>query len=941
MKLIKNKVIGIGLILAALSFSSYGTVLHKERTEQTITKGAVLIKEQVLTHEGWQHINILKINLQDENIKLKPIESLTLGERRTILDLAASSGAVAGINADFFDMATNNTPSFGPVISEGTLKHAYNSNYVNLGPARNMATFLLDAQSNPLMDYYGTATVLYANGNPIGGMASYNNIPTTLGRPIVLDDTYQKDTSKVLARFKGVYTIVIENGQVSYLSQQDEAVTIPRGGYAVLINANDANAYYGQFPIGTMAEIKNTVYLNGTMTDAVENIRLGLGGSGLIIKDGQEYTGAAHRVTPGTRAPRTVVATLKNSNELLLIAIDGRNKTLGANHKDLVQLLLSYGVKDAMYFDGGGSTTLVSRSEAGSELKVQNRPSDGTERKVVNGLGVFTTSQPDSVNRLYLDTAMNRTFVGESITFNVKGVDKNYNPVSIPKESISLTLSGVSGSFKGLTFYPETAGKALVIASYNGVEVAKEIYITDKPLGLRIEPSNLQISANDSKTVQIYGIDREGYKIPLAADKITWQSSNTGVSANGNRVIAAGKNMAELTASYKGVSGKMGVIVGDTAIPLESFEKNTAQWGGDTSTVKGKVEPSKELKYHGNLAVKMTYTFAKSPNKQIAYAVFNQPIELPSDALSLNLWLHAKKQGDTAKIEVIDAKGTKFYLKAADSLNFEGWRYLSVPLPNNMVFPAQVTKFYAFANSTAEKRTSAVYLDHISMTRGFRNRQGMTLRDDYRLDAFYKDSLQPATGNQYMFNIIGATKTSSMLLSSEAAARIGKSLSEGAGMVIMAAQSNLDLPISVPKHIYNNAYQVVDYSTTRIIFAGTDKGGIRLTAPNAWLSLKKDIESSSAKNIILVMSRNPLTQFDDTEEGLALHRYLKGQRESSGKNIFVVYSGGTEKEVYIEDGIRYIRNNGLNVTTDNVQDTEYIKFKVVGSDIYYTFESLK
>lgn len=940
MKLKKSKLISSIVILVMLSANTYGTVLYKEKTEQIITKGAALIKEKILTHEGWQDINILKIDLQDDNIMLKPIESSVLGERKTVLDMVNSSGAIAGVNSDFFDMATQNTPSFGPVISDGQLKHAYNNNFFSLGPAKDMATFLIGLDNTASMAYYGTSIMLYANGNAIGGMASYNNIPTSLSKPIVLDYTYQQDTSKVISKFKGTYTIVVENGQVTYLAKQDEIVAIPRNGYAILTSTKDANAYYDALPIDTQVEIKNTIYLNNDITKAVEDIKLGLGGSGIIMKNGEEYTGSAHKVTGNTRAPRTVVATIQNSNELLLIAVDGRNKTLGVNHKDLVAMLQSYNVQDAMYFDGGGSTTLVSRNEAEKEVKLQNNPSDGSQRKVANGLGVFTASQPDSVNKLYLDAASNRTFIGEPITFTVKGADQNYNPVELSESDITMTVTGIKGSFKNSMFYPETAGKALIVASYNGVDAAKEIYITDKPIGIRIEPSNLQISPNSSKDIQVYGIDKEGYRIPLSADKIAWKSSSAEVAASGNKVISAGKALTALTATYKGVSTKLGVIVGDTAVPIESFEKNSAVWGGDTTTVKGKVEASKEIKYHGDKSVKMTYTFMKSSNKQVAYTVFKQPIEISGDAMSINMWVYAKKQGDTAKIELIDKAGKKFYLKLTDQLNFEGWKYLSVPLPQNMTFPAKLTKLYTYANSVSEKRTSVIYIDHMSLTRGFRDKAGITVRDDYRFDPLYKESLQKPTANQYLINAIGPTKISSMVLNKESITSLGKQLSQDAGMLLLTSQNNIDLPISTPKYTYDNTYHTLDYNNTKVIFTGTDKGGIRVTDANAWLSIKKDIEGTTAKNIIVIMSKNPLTQFDDAQEGIAFHKYLKTQRETTGKNIFVVYNGGNEKEVRIEDGIRYIRNSGLSVASDILKDCSYITFKLVGNEVYYTFTQI-
>ena len=44
---------------------------------------------------------------------------------------------------------------------------------------------------------------------------------------------------------------------------------------------------------------------------------------------------------------------------------------------------------DAIAFDDGGSTTMVARRSPGGPLRLIDKPSDGRERKVTNGVGVF------------------------------------------------------------------------------------------------------------------------------------------------------------------------------------------------------------------------------------------------------------------------------------------------------------------------------------------------------------------------------------------------------------------------------------------------------------------------------------------------------------------------------------------------------------------------
>lgn len=941
MRLAKFKLRGIVLFSVLISTNVvYGAILHQETTTQTLTKGATLTNEKILSEIGWRNINVLRINLNEPNVTLKPIEAANGTSRQTVLQMVNDAGAIAGVNSDFFDISTSSTPSFGPVISDGELKHAYNSNYSSLGPNKYMGTFTIDTNNGVSMDYYGVSLRLNANGTFVGAMGGYNNIPSKLYRPVVVDRTYYSNTSSIISKLPNTYTIVVEEDVVTYCSKSNEAVDIPKNGYVILIGEQDANNYYSQLKVGTSVDLQQFLYLSNGLTEAVSNIKLGIGGGGLIMKDGVEYTGAAHKITPTSNDPRTIVATLKNSNEVLLITIDGRGDYKGMTHSDLVTFLKSYNVKDAMYFDGGGSTTMVARNEGETEVTLQNNPSDGSQRKVINGLGVFTTSETGDVAQLIIDTNYNRTFVGESISLTVKAVDENSNPVTLNKDNITYSVAGVNGRFEGNKFIPTSSGKALIIASYDGVEVGTEIIVSEKPQGIRIEPSNLQVDENSTKTVQVYGIDSEGYKLPLTASSITWTSDNNTVGATNNTVVTKGKALATLTANYKGLTAKLGVTVGNVTSAIESFETNKASWGGDTSTVKGNVIVcnDEKYKYHGTKSIKMTYTFEKSANKQVAYTLFDTPIEIPSDAMSLNMWLYGKKQGHVAKVEVVDSNNKKFYLKLTDNINFEGWKYVSAALPEDMVLPAKVTKFYTYANSVSEKTTTAVYIDHVSITRGFKDREGISVRDDYRFDPWYKETLQDPTGDQYVINAVGGTKVESMLLSKETTNKIANQLSNKSSLVVMASGNNLSLPLTANSIAYKNTYEVKDYSSTRVIMAGTDSGGLRATQASAWLNIKSAISTSNAKNIILVMSKNPLTQFSDTEEGKAFHKYLRETREQTGKNIFVITTGTTGNEVRIEDGIRYIKTSGLNTTTDNVKDASFVKFKMVGDKVYYTFE---
>ncbi|GGT06694.1 hypothetical protein GCM10010156_75130 [Planobispora rosea] len=81
------------------------------------------------------------------------------------------------------------------------------------------------------------------------------------------------------------------------------------------------------------------------------------------------------------RHPRTMVGVTK-SGGLILVTVDGRNPgvSVGASMVEAAQLMRWLGAKQAINFDGGGSTAMVVGH------KVINRPSDGRERTIGDAL---------------------------------------------------------------------------------------------------------------------------------------------------------------------------------------------------------------------------------------------------------------------------------------------------------------------------------------------------------------------------------------------------------------------------------------------------------------------------------------------------------------------------------------------------------------------------
>ena len=86
--------------------------------------------------------------------------------------------------------------------------------------------------------------------------------------------------------------------------------------------------------------------------------------------------------------PRTAVGIDADGRRLLILVVDGRSSaSRGYTMVELADMMTALGAENAINLDGGGSSTMYTRTGTGA-MGIVNEPSDGSERLVPNALGV-------------------------------------------------------------------------------------------------------------------------------------------------------------------------------------------------------------------------------------------------------------------------------------------------------------------------------------------------------------------------------------------------------------------------------------------------------------------------------------------------------------------------------------------------------------------------
>jgi Phosphodiester glycosidase len=140
------------------------------------------------------------------------------------------------------------------------------------------------------------------------------------------------------------------------------------------------------------------IHRNGkvSLRDALEtmpdDIAYAVSGNAMMLTKGA--------VTPPerdtARHPRSAVGLNEKGDQLLLVAVDGRqDKSRGVTLRELAEIFLSLGAHDAVNLDGGGSTAMVVRDPKSRAHGLVNAPSEEAqkrpfrvERPVIDVIGV-------------------------------------------------------------------------------------------------------------------------------------------------------------------------------------------------------------------------------------------------------------------------------------------------------------------------------------------------------------------------------------------------------------------------------------------------------------------------------------------------------------------------------------------------------------------------
>lgn len=380
--------------------------------------------------------------------------------RETVSAMVRRTGAIAGINADFFPFTGN---PLGLMVREGELLSV---------PVRNRAVFAWGKELSQagLVQW---RLVMEADGmDPLELDGINDECEPNMG--ILNGPTAGYALSKQPAICAVIKVPKWEaapmgelSGEVQYLIS--EAKSIPVGPDSALVMGHGVKAAH-LAALRPGQKVRFVMQVEGVDWSKAQSA---VGGGPFLVQGGRPYVDWSEQgfrpEFAQQRHPRTAVGRTAEG-DVWWVVVDGRQAaSVGATLDELAAVMVRLGCVDAINLDGGGSTAmnllgmLINRSTDGSTE---------TERKVANGVLFYGSPRP-VVPQLLTIPVPEKAVVGQPIDLSVRR--DNGEPV----DNRDVIWSAVGAGFvdQGGRVYPLRAGNVTVNAYVLGQFVTSTVLV--------------------------------------------------------------------------------------------------------------------------------------------------------------------------------------------------------------------------------------------------------------------------------------------------------------------------------------------------------------------------------------------------------------------------------------------------------------------------------
>ncbi|MCM3077523.1 phosphodiester glycosidase family protein [Brevibacillus invocatus] len=684
-----------------------------------IGEGTTLIKYTKSYGDQAVTVMVTKVDLNNPYVEVKPIYGTNgrLTERQTITQMARETGAVAAINADFFNMTKRGAP-FGIVMKDQQLVSSMGliSYWYSLG---------ITSDKTALVEKFGFNGKVTANSgtayplqginkeeyNPSEGRKSHQN------QLNMYTPAFGQTSLGTISGYKDVVEVLFVDNVAKEVRVNQPGFYIPYNGYVLWGHGAAAEFLKQQFPVGSTAKVEyQTTPLNQDWVQAV-------GGNVLLVDQGKALTSFQADKSITSLNARTAVGASQDGKTLYMVTVEG-NK--GVYLDELARIMAEIGSFRAVNFDGGGSTTMSARMLGDIHANLAVRPTGGTERRVPTGLAVFNTAPTGGDLRGFQIDVPTDILIGQTVTLNAsKGYDIHYLPYAL--NSSQVTWDTDAGTIQGQQFTPTRSGAVTISGRSGNVVQSKAIQVVSGQdiQQITVTPNPITVAPGQALTLDIKLKTKKGATLTATPQSVQVSVDSAVASVNNKLQLVAGEQPGNgtLTISYDGVSTRVPFAVGQFEQPWLTFDNQVGMYHAAlpaSISSSGAFAAVTEPVFRTKKAGKLVYNFSGAPSSEmrIAYGVLGaKPVMIPGNPIGIGMWVYGDNSRHWLRAEVIDANGKPVYVDLAKEIDWSGWKQVKGYFPGGVAYPLQLKSIYVVdqANDGITQDKGTLYFDEMSL----------------------------------------------------------------------------------------------------------------------------------------------------------------------------------------------------------------------------------
>jgi hypothetical protein len=609
-------------------------ILAQAQTPDVVAPGIRRDDIRLMTSDGPLVIHLVAVDPNEPTVRLGAVlahdRMISAGE--TVSSMARRTHAVAGINADYFDITNTNQP-LNIVVQDGVLERT---------PSKRVA-FTFGSDARAAIGYvsfagsvaFGTSSLPLTTVNewpPQGGVAlltpAYGTLAAAPG--VQLAHVVPLDT---VAGAPGAYRVT------------DVGPAAPGPVTGVALGFGPA-ALKLAAPPQPGAELQ----LAFDTTPSAGMVLAAVGGGPQLVAGGAAVDDP-QSPAPEERNVRFPVAgaAIEADGTVLFVAVDGRRSaiSIGLTRPQFGALMLALGAVDGMAFDSGGSATLVARVLGDAEPSVLNDPSDGLERPVADGLFAYSDA-PLGVNpHLIVRPASFVALPGAAVPVRGAVVDDGGHRL---RAATVMPVVAALAPGAHVAAVRETGGLSARVTYRTIDRLASLAIVPDRPHPAPGDPLALALAATDDR----------GNDVELGDAAVQWTVDRVPLEAGPRVPYDTTHGDGTVTAALAGATAVLRVRVGTHAVALPG--------------------PEIELDYD------------LTGNARAAYA--QVPLALPDEPVAFALDVFGDGSGVPLRATFVNRYGEKHLLTLAKHVDWSGWQRVQIALPPDLNPPVHLTTIY-------------------------------------------------------------------------------------------------------------------------------------------------------------------------------------------------------------------------------------------------------